>query len=61
MASNDDFDNRLSMHGAPYTRWGLYLDDILLHTPLHTVQDEGPSGLLTVFDGDVVEHVSLLQ
>lgn len=59
VSSNDDFDSRFSIHGAPYTRVGLYLDDILLHMPFHTVQGEGPSGSLTVFNGDVVEHMSL--
>lgn len=59
VTSNDDFDSRFSLHGAPYQRVGLYLDDILLHTPFHTVQGEGPSGSLTVFNGDVVDSMSL--
>src|SRR5581483_8964443 len=54
VTSNDDFDSRFSIHGAPYERVGLYLDGILLHTPFHTVQGEGPTGSLTVFNGDMV-------
>jgi hypothetical protein len=59
VSSNDDFDSRFSLHGAPYTRVGLYLDDILLHMPFHTVQGEGPSGSMTVFQADVVDQMSL--
>jgi hypothetical protein len=59
VSSNDDFDSRFSLHGAPYQRVGLYLDDILLHMPFHTVQGEGPSGSLTVFNGDMVDSMSL--
>jgi hypothetical protein len=59
VSANDDFDSRFSLHGAPYTRVGLYLDDILLHMPFHTVQGEGPSGSLTVFNGDTVDHMTL--
>jgi hypothetical protein len=59
VSSNDDFDSRFSLRGAPYDQIGLYLDDILLHTPFHTVQGEGPSGSLTVFNGDVVDSMTL--
>lgn len=59
VSANDDFDSRFSVHGAPYTRVGLYLDYILLHMPFHTVQGEGPSGALTVFQADVIEQMSL--
>jgi hypothetical protein len=59
VSSNDDFDSRFSLRGAPYDQIGLYLDDILMHTPFHTVQGEGPSGSLTVFNGDVVDSMTL--
>ena len=59
VTANDDFDSRFSLHGAPYERIGLYLDGILLHTPFHTVQGEGPSGSLTVFNGDMVDNMVL--
>jgi hypothetical protein len=59
VSSNDDFDSRFSIHGAPYSRVGLYLDGILLHMPFHTVQGEGPSGSMTVFQADVVDQMSL--
>ncbi len=59
VSSNDDFEARFSLHGAPYERIGLYLDGILLHAPFHTVQGEGPSGSMAVFNGDMVEEMSL--
>jgi hypothetical protein len=59
VTGNDDFESRFTLHGAPYERVGLYLDGILLHTPFHTVQGEGPSGSMTVFNGDMVDSMSL--
>jgi hypothetical protein len=59
VSSNDDFDSRFSVHGAPYSRLGLYLDGVLLHMPFHTVQGEGPTGSMTVFQADVVDRMSL--
>jgi len=59
VAANDDFDSRFTLHGAPYTQLGLYLDGILLHQPFHTVQGEGPSGSTAVFNGDMVATMSL--
>jgi hypothetical protein len=59
VAGNDDFDSRFTLHGAPYTQLGLYLDGILLHEPFHTVQGEGPSGSTAVFNGDMVATMTL--
>jgi hypothetical protein len=59
VSSNDDFDARFSLHGAPFERVGLFLDGILLHQPFHTVQGEGPSGSLAIFNGDLLETMSL--
>ena len=59
VSSDDDFDGRFSLHGAPYDRIGLYLDGILLHAPFHTVQGEGPSGSMAVFNGDMVQTMTI--
>ncbi len=59
VSSNDDFDSRFSLRGASYERIGLYLDDVLLHTPFHTVQGEVASGSLTTFNGDMVDALAL--
>ena len=59
VASNDDFDSRFSVRGAEYRRVGLYLDDVLLHTPFHTVQGETATGSMTIFNGDMVDSLAL--
>ena len=59
VAGDDDFDSRFTLHGAPYTQLGLYLDGILLHEPFHTVQGEGPSGSTAVFNGDMVAAMTV--
>jgi hypothetical protein len=59
VGSNDDFDSRFSVRGADYQRVGLYLDDILLHAPFHTVAGETASGALTAFNGDMLDGFSL--
>jgi hypothetical protein len=59
VSSNDDFEGRFSVHGAPYERVGLYLDGILLHQPFHTVQGEGPSGSMAAFNGDLTNSLKL--
>ncbi len=37
IASNNDFESRFSLRGADFTRIGVYLDGVLLHEPLHTL------------------------
>lgn len=59
VTSNDDFESRFSMRGAAYHRVGLYLDDVLLHTPFHTLQGESTSASLTIFNGDMVDSMAL--
>jgi hypothetical protein len=57
--SNDDFDSRFSLRGAPFERVGLYLDDVLLHAPFHMVGGEATSGALTAFQGDMLDSLAL--
>lgn len=57
--SNDDFDSRFSLRGAPFERIGLYLDGVLLHAPFHMVGGEPASGALTVFHGDMLDSLAL--
>ncbi|MEK7407575.1 MAG: TonB-dependent receptor [Acidobacteriota bacterium] len=59
VSSNDDFESRFSLRGAAYNRIGLQLDDVLLHTPFHTLQGEAASGSLTAFNGDMVDSIAL--
>ncbi len=59
VSSNDDFDGRFSLRGASWERIGLYLDDVLLHVPFHTLQGESATGSMAVFNGDMVEMLAL--
>ena len=59
VTSNDDFDSRFSIHGADYSRVGLYLDGILLHAPFHMVAGEPATGSMTAFNGDTLDNLSL--
>ncbi len=59
VASDDDFNARFSVRGADYDRIGLYLDDVLLHSPFHAVEERGAGGTLTIFNGDMLQDVTL--
>jgi hypothetical protein len=59
VASNDDFESRFSLRGADYSRVGLYLDDVLLHSPFHTVAGEQGTGSLTALNGDTLDSIAL--
>jgi hypothetical protein len=59
VASNDDFNSRFAVRGAGYHRVGIYVDDVLVHTPFHTVVEETPTGSLTIFSGDTAAGLSL--
>jgi hypothetical protein len=59
VSSNNDFDARFSLRGADFSRIGLYLDNVLLHSPFHMLQGQQVSGSATAFNGDMVEELEL--
>lgn len=64
VTSDRDYDARFSLRGADFSRIGLYLDGILLHDPLHTVEASAiggtvPNGTVATFNGDMVESMEL--
>jgi len=59
VSSNNDFDARFSLRGADFSRIGLYLDGVLLHSPFHMLQGQQVSGSATAFNGDMVEELEL--
>ena len=61
VTSNDDFSSEFSMRGASFDRIGLYLDGVLLHAPFHTTDGQADNGSLTVFNGDMVDDMTLYQ
>jgi hypothetical protein len=59
VSSNNDFDARFSLRGADFSRIGLILDNVLLHSPFHMLQGQQISGSATAFNGDMVEEIEL--
>jgi hypothetical protein len=55
VTSNDDFESRFSLRGAGFDRIGVYLDGILLHQPVHTLEQTDTSGSASVFNADLVD------
>jgi hypothetical protein len=61
VTSNDDFSSEFSVRGAPFGRVGLYLDGVLLHSPVHTTDGQADDGSLTIFNGDLTDDMTLYQ
>src|SRR5713226_9581792 len=61
VTSDNDFNAEFSMRGAGFTRIGVYLDGILLHEPFHMVEGQGQYGSLTVFNGDILDQITLYE
>src|SRR4051812_43817208 len=61
VTSNDDFSSEFSVRGAPFSRVGLYLDGVLLHSPVHTTDGQADDGSLTIFNGDLTDDMTLYQ
>src|SRR5215472_3562814 len=59
VSSNNDFDARFSIRGADYSRIGLFLDGVLLHSPFHMLQGQALQGSATAFNADMVEAMEL--
>jgi len=61
VTSNNDFSSEFSIRGAPFSRVGLYLDGVLLHSPFHTTDGQADNGSLTIFNGDLTDEMTLYQ
>ena len=61
VTSNDDFSSEFSVRGAPFDRIGVYLDGVLLHSPFHTTDGQADNGSLTIFNGDLLDQMTLYQ
>ena len=61
VTSNDDFSSEFSVRGAPFGRIGVYLDGVLLHSPFHTTDGHTENGSLTIFNGDLLDDMTLYQ
>ncbi len=61
VTSNNDFSSEFSLRGASFDRIGLYLDGVLLHSPFHTTDGQPDNGSLTIFNGDMLDDMTLYQ
>ncbi len=61
VSSNDDFEAKFSLRGADFSRIGIYLDGILLHSPLHTIESTTPNGSESVFNGGMIDSLELYE
>lgn len=61
VSSNNDFDARFSLRGADYSRVGLYIDGVLLHSPFHMLEGTSVTGSGSAFNADIVEEMELYE
>jgi hypothetical protein len=60
VATSDDGNAGYSVRGGSFANNGIMVDGALTHNLVHTVQGiEGPSGSVTVMNGDLVESMAL--
>ena len=60
VAANDELNAGFAARGTGFDAVGLYLDGVRLRAPFHTVRDVNDGYTLTIFNGDVLDSVSLL-
>lgn len=59
VAANNDFQSRFTVHGTGFEHIGLYLDDVLMHSPFHSISGEGDASLSMV-NGEMITDMALL-
>ena len=60
VAANDEFNAGFAARGSGFDSAGLFIDGVRLGAPFHTIRDINDGYTLTIFNGDVVEEVSLV-
>jgi hypothetical protein len=60
VAANDEFNAGFAARGSGFGATGLYMDGVRLEVPFHTIRDVNDGYSLTIFNGDVLESVSLV-
>jgi len=58
---NNDFFGQFSVLGAPFERVGVYLDDVLVPQPFHTVPNLRDGASLSVFSTETLQELSLME
>ncbi len=60
VAANDEFNAGFAARGSGFGAAGLYIDGVRLEAPFHTIRDINDGYSLTIFNGDVLDSVSLM-
>ena len=60
VAANDELNAGFAARGSGFGAAAFYLDGVRLQAPFHTIRDINDGYTLTIFNGDVVDSVSLL-
>jgi TonB dependent receptor/CarboxypepD_reg-like domain len=61
VTSNDDFEARFSLRGEDFGRIGIYLDGVLLHDAVHTLEGTDLSGSASLFNSALVGGLELYE
>jgi TonB dependent receptor/Carboxypeptidase regulatory-like domain len=61
VTSNDDFEARFSLRGEEFSRIGIYLDGVLLHDAVHTLEGTDLSGSASLFNSALVGGLELYE
>jgi hypothetical protein len=59
-AANDEFNAGFAARGSGFESAGLSIDGVRLQAPFHTIRDINDGYTLTIFNGDVLDSVSLV-
>jgi len=58
---NNDFFGQFSVLGAPFERVGVYLDDVLVPQPFHTIPNLRDGASLSVFSTETLQDLNLME
>ena len=57
---NNDFLGEFSVLGAPFTKISVYVDDVVVPHPFHSIADLRDGGSLSIFSSETVDQLTLL-
>jgi hypothetical protein len=60
VAANDELNAGFAARGSGFSSVGLHIDGVRLSAPFHTIRDINDGYSLTIFNGDVLDSVTLL-
>src|ERR1051326_8242989 len=58
---NNDFFGQFSVLGAPFERVGVYVDDVVVPQPFHTIPNLRDGASLSVFSTETLQELSLME